>query len=63
MLPEILSNDRCSLHPGGPKLTLSIIMRVDSMGNVRESYVTESVIESMKKGVYDEVWEVLDAIE
>lgn len=29
MLPEILSNDRCSLHPGSPKLTLSILMRVD----------------------------------
>lgn len=29
MLPEVLSNDRCSLHPGSPKLTLSILMRVD----------------------------------
>jgi len=29
MLPEILSNDRCSLHPGSPKLTLSILLRVD----------------------------------
>jgi exoribonuclease R len=57
MLPEILSNDRCSLHPGSPKLTLSILMRVDAMGQVKESFVTESVIESMKKWIYDEIWE------
>lgn len=49
MLPEILSDDRCSLHPGSPKLTLSILMRVDPSGGVRESYVTESVIESREK--------------
>ena len=30
MLPEILSNDRCSLHPGEPKATLSILMRIDA---------------------------------
>ncbi len=29
MLPEKLSNDLCSLHPGEPKLTLSILMKVD----------------------------------
>jgi exoribonuclease R len=57
MLPEILSNDRCSLHPGSPKLTLSILLRVDQWGQVKESLVTESVIESMKKWIYDEVWE------
>lgn len=56
MLPEILSNDRCSLHPGGPKLTLSILMRIDAAGYVKESFVTESIIESMEKGIYDEVW-------
>jgi ribonuclease R len=57
MLPEILSNDRCSLHPGGPKLTLSILIRIDPNGKVKESCVTESIIESQKKGIYDEIWE------
>lgn len=46
MLPEILSNDLCSLHPGGPKLTLSIFLRIDRQGFVKESFVTEGVIES-----------------
>ncbi len=30
MLPEILSNDLCSLHPGAMKLTLSAVMTVDT---------------------------------
>ena len=29
MLPEALSNDVCSLHPGEPKLVLSCLMTVD----------------------------------
>jgi exoribonuclease R len=62
MLPEILSNDRCSLHPGSPKLTLSILLRVDQWGQVKESLVTESVIESMKKWIYDEVWDEMSNI-
>jgi exoribonuclease R len=41
MLPEILSNDRCSLHPGTPKLVLSILMHIDSGGQVKDSCVTE----------------------
>lgn len=41
MLPEVLSNDRCSLYPGEPKLVLSILLRVDREGRVKESYITE----------------------
>ncbi len=41
MLPEVLSNDRCSLHPGEPKLVLSILLRIDGDGKVKESYLTE----------------------
>lgn len=49
MLPERLSNDLSSLHPGAPKLTLSVLMEVDSTGNVRRTEVTEGVIDSKKK--------------
>ena len=55
MLPEILSNDLCSLHPGGPKLTLSIFLRIDRQGFVKESFVTEGVIESRHRCVYEEI--------
>ena len=53
MLPEILSNDLCSLHPGEPKLTLSILMRLCGDGTVVGSFVTEGVIQSQQKWVYE----------
>jgi VacB/RNase II family 3'-5' exoribonuclease len=56
MLPEILSNDRCSLHPGEPKLVLSILMRIDAEGKVKESFISEGIIESLHRGIYDEVF-------
>ena len=49
MLPEILSNDLCSLHPGEPKLTLSIVMRLRGDGTVVGSFLTEGVIQSQQK--------------
>lgn len=57
MLPEILSNDRCSLHPGEPKEVLSILMRINTLGQVLESQIIEGLIESDHRGTYDEIWE------
>jgi|GEM_PF-4162374 len=56
MLPTVLSDNLCSLHPGSPKLTLSIIMELDMQGNVRKSEIVESIIESKHRGVYDEIY-------
>ncbi len=55
MLPEILSNDRCSLHPWAPKAVLSILMRIEKSGQVKESFITEWIIESIHRGIYDDV--------
>ncbi len=57
MLPEILSNDRCSLHPGEPKEVLSILMRMNELGQILESQITEWLIESDHRATYDEIWE------
>jgi len=35
MLPEILSNDLCSLREGVDRLTLTVEMRIDNAGNIR----------------------------
>lgn len=59
MLPEILSNHLCSLHPGEPKLVLSILLRIDRKWYVKESFVTEWIIESRHRGVYEEIGEIL----
>lgn len=57
MLPERLSNDLCSLHPGEPKLTLSILIKLDQNGNVLATFMTEGIIESKKRGIYEEILE------
>lgn len=53
MLPEALSNDVCSLHPGAPKLTLSCSMVLDVQGQVLETEIVEGIIESQYRGVYE----------
>lgn len=56
MLPEILSHDLCSLHPGSPKRTLSCLMRVNHRtGEVERTLVTLGLIESRYRGVYDDL--------
>ena len=49
MLPEVLSNELCSLHPGAPKLTLSVEMTLDSTGHVKSTNIVEGIIESQKR--------------
>ena len=63
MLPEHLSNNLCSLHPGSPKATLSITLELDVKGQVKSSRIEETLIESKQRFTYDEVQEVIDAID
>ena len=57
MLPEKLSNDLCSLHPWSAKFTLSILMKIDTDGQVLASFITEGIIQSDKRGIYEEIIE------
>ncbi|MBC7498417.1 RNB domain-containing ribonuclease, partial [Candidatus Gracilibacteria bacterium] len=59
MLPEILSNDLCSLHPGTMKLTLSAVMTIDPRGYVRHTDIVEGIIESQHRGVYDDIYAMM----
>lgn len=63
MLPEHLSNNLCSLHPGTPKATLSIILKLDTKGHVVSQRIAETLIESKHRFTYDEVQEVIDWID
>ena len=55
MLPEILSNDLCSLHPQTMKLTLSAVMTIDPRWYVKHTDIVEGIIESQHRGVYDDI--------
>ncbi len=60
MLPSELSNWLCSLHPGEPKATLSIIMEIDKdSSKVVNKKIVESFIKSKARLTYDEVWGII----
>ena len=61
MLPEILSNDICSLNPMEEKLSFSAVFIMDGNGNISERWFGKTVIKSNKRFSYEEAQETLDA--
>ncbi len=59
MLPPRLSNGLCSLNPNVPRLTMTCEMHIDAQGEILESEVYESVIQSNARTSYNEVFGVL----
>ena len=55
MLPEILSNDLCSLRPGVNRLALTCEMDIDGDGQLLDYSIYESVIRSQARLNYDDV--------
>jgi ribonuclease R len=60
MLPERLSGDLASLHPGVDRLAVSAFLEIDRKGNVRETSFARSVIHSFASLTYEQVQAVLD---
>ena len=63
MLPEKLSNGICSLNEGEDRLTLSVIMYIDNLGNVVRHKISEGVIRSAARMTYSNVAQILDGNE
>ncbi|MDD6214227.1 MAG: ribonuclease R [Firmicutes bacterium] len=60
MLPLELSNGICSLNPNVDRLTLSVIMEIDSVGNIINHRLVKSVINSCERMTYNNVAKILD---
>lgn len=60
MLPKELSNGICSLNPNVDRLTLSVIMEISKKGEVIKHRITESVINSKGKLIYDDISEYIE---
>ena len=60
MLPEVLSNDLCSLNPNEPKYAFSAVFVMDKEARVKERWFGKTLIESDKRFTYEEAQEILD---
>lgn len=60
MLPEILSNDLCSLNPHEDKFTFSAVFKMNSSGEVLEEWFGRTVIHSDRRFTYEDAQEVID---
>lgn len=60
MLPEILSNDLCSLNPNEDKLSFSAIFEMNPNAEVINSWFGKTIINSDKRFTYEEAQESLD---
>jgi ribonuclease R len=54
MLPEILSNDLCSLVPHKDRLTMSAVFVIDKNAQVKSEWFGRTVIHSQKRFTYEE---------
>jgi ribonuclease R len=59
MLPEVLSNDMCSLNPNEDRLTFSAVFVMDDKGHVHERWFGRTVIHSHKRFTYEEAQECI----
>jgi len=60
MLPQCLSNGICSLHPNVDRLTLSVIMEIDSAGDVVNYDIKKTVINTNERMTYNTVTGILE---
>ncbi len=61
MLPEVLSNDVCSLNPGVDKLTFSVTFLIDRIGKIHSVRYNKGIINSNQRFTYDEVQTIIDS--
>jgi ribonuclease R len=61
MLPEVLSNDLCSLRPNEDRLAFSAVLEMDTEGTVHNEWYGQTIIHSNKRFSYEEAQQVLDA--
>ena len=60
MLPEILSNDICSLNPNEDRLAFSVVFKINSRAEISDIWYGRTMIHSDKRYSYEEAQEILD---
>jgi ribonuclease R len=60
MLPEVLSNNLCSLNPNEDRLAVSAVFELDANAQIVSKWFGETVIHSDRRFTYEDAQEVLD---
>ena len=60
MLPEVISNEICSLKPNEDRLCFSVLFTMDVKANLLDYWVGKSVIHSDKRFTYADAQEIID---
>ena len=60
MLPEVLSNDLCSLVQGEDRLVMSCVLEIDKEGVVHNEWYGRSIINSHRRYTYEDAQKTLD---
>lgn len=60
MLPEVLSNDLCSLRPHEDRLAFSAVFELSADARIQNAWYGQTIIHSDKRFSYEEAQEVLD---
>ncbi len=63
MLPEVLSNQVCSLRPNEEKLTFSAVFELDAEAKIKNSWFGRTVIKSDRRFTYEEAQERIETKE
>lgn len=60
MLPEVLSNQVCSLRPNEDKLTFSAVFKMNNKAEVLDQWFGKTVINSDRRFTYEEAQEIIE---
>lgn len=60
MLPEVLSNNACSLRPNEEKYTFSAIFEIDEKSNLLNQWFGRTVINSNERFAYEEAQHIIE---
>ncbi|MCX8020527.1 MAG: ribonuclease R [Chitinophagaceae bacterium] len=60
MLPEVLSEQLCSLRPGEDKLTFSVVFQISAKGEIKDYWIGKTIIHSDHRFTYEEVQAIIE---
>jgi len=60
MLPEVLSNNACSLRPNEEKYTFSAIFELDAKAQIKNQWFGRTVIDSNERFAYEEAQHIIE---